>query len=107
MLGRSHCHDLLQCTPCPPPGGCHLPSHAGPLEARARLLPPLQSSGLGAWCRETGARVVYIFLLMLTFTQAHLPLFTREPAALPSPWRIKESSWRGFQGSCPMPVPTE
>lgn len=105
MVGRSRCHHFLQCMLCPQPGGCHLPSHAGPLEARVHLLPPPQSSGLGAWYRETW--VVYIFLLTLVFTQALSPVFTGELAALPSPWRIKESSWRGFQGSCPTPVPTE
>ena len=56
VAGRSRCHHPLQCTLCPQPGGCLLPSHAGPLEARVCLLPPSQTSGLGAWCRETWAR---------------------------------------------------
>lgn len=105
VAGRSCCHHPLQCTLCPQPGGCRLPSRSGPLEARVCLLPPPQTSGLGAWCRETWARIVYIFLITLAFTRAHWPLFTGEPAALPSPWRIKESSWRSFQGSCPTPRP--
>ena len=52
VAGRSCCHHPLQCTLCPQPGGCRLPSRSGPLEARVCLLPP--PADLSAGCLVQG-----------------------------------------------------
>lgn len=77
-------------------------SYAGPLEARARLLPPCRAS-LGAW-QGNRPGCLYLSPPMLTFTRPTCPC--SQGSQLPSPSLGEQRiQLEGFSGSCSMPVP--